>query len=124
MHQISLEQIGMRMTCCLILHNMCVSDRVVEGDVRARYNPASSIVKYRRNPKIRYPADLLEKQGETRDSDRSQVGASLLDKETTKELIRIDRWRHLKDLDEFIRLHVAIANTLLSKKRRRESLES
>jgi Plant transposon protein len=124
MHQISLEQIGMRMTCCLILHNMCVSDRVMEGDVRARYNPASSLVRYRRNPKIKYPADLLEKQGVTHDSDRSQVGASLLNKDVTEELIRTDRWRNLKDLDEFMRLHVAIANALLSKKRRRESLES
>ena len=26
-------------TCAIILHNMCVSDRVMDNDVRATYNP-------------------------------------------------------------------------------------
>ena len=35
MHQLSLQQIGCCMQSCMILHNMCVSNRVMEGDVRA-----------------------------------------------------------------------------------------
>ena len=29
-------------TCCLILHNMCVSDRVMNGDVNALYVPTNN----------------------------------------------------------------------------------
>ena len=39
----SLKLIEEVVTCCLILHNMCVADRIMDGDVRAKYNPANSL---------------------------------------------------------------------------------
>ena len=33
-------EIGRRVRTCLLLHNMVVSDRVMGGDVYAKYNPA------------------------------------------------------------------------------------
>lgn len=39
-----LNLISRRVASCLILHNMCVSDRVMHGDVYARYNPMGTTV--------------------------------------------------------------------------------
>ena len=39
-----LKHICKRVATCMILHNMCVSDRVMDGDVRALYNPANSVL--------------------------------------------------------------------------------
>ncbi len=38
-----LKKISRVVTSCLIMHNMCVSDRVMDGDVHARYNPANKV---------------------------------------------------------------------------------
>jgi hypothetical protein len=111
MHQISLELIGARVTACLILHNMCVSDRVME-DVWARYNPCKAMEDRATVDSIRYPKDLFEKQGLTEEHDRSIIGGSNLDKDTIKIFARTDRWRGLKDEDEFFRLRTSISNLL------------
>ena len=40
----SLKKISNVVSACLIMHNMCASDRVMGGDVNyARYNPANSL---------------------------------------------------------------------------------
>ena len=39
-HLIELESISMMVSCCLVLHNMAVSDRVM-GDVSKRYSPST-----------------------------------------------------------------------------------
>ena len=44
-------------TAALILHNMCVSDRVMDGDVHARYNPANSFESPSGPETIRHPGD-------------------------------------------------------------------
>ena len=41
-HMMNLKNIANRVGCCLILHNMCVSARIM-GDCRATYNPAASL---------------------------------------------------------------------------------
>ena len=38
-----MQLIANQMSCCLVLHNMCVSDRIMDGDVCAWYNPANSL---------------------------------------------------------------------------------
>jgi hypothetical protein len=40
-HLIGLHEITAMVDCCLILHNMAVSDRVMGGNVNLRYSPAS-----------------------------------------------------------------------------------
>jgi hypothetical protein len=39
-----LDRIAIKVGCCLVLHNMCVSDRVMDGIPRARYNPMHNYV--------------------------------------------------------------------------------
>ena len=39
-----LNKISRVVSSCLIMHNMCVSDRVMDGDVYARYNPANKVM--------------------------------------------------------------------------------
>ena len=43
-------EIGRRVRTCLLLHNMVVSDRVMDGDVYAVYNPANQCIKGVRVP--------------------------------------------------------------------------
>jgi len=40
--QFDLARFADVMTACLIMQNMCISDRVMNGDVTARYNPANN----------------------------------------------------------------------------------
>jgi hypothetical protein len=40
-HTIDLHDITCMVECCLVLHNMAVSDRVMDGDVTRRYAPSS-----------------------------------------------------------------------------------
>ena len=42
------DAIHNRVHTCLILHNMCVADRVMDGDVRAAYNPANAVARKKR----------------------------------------------------------------------------
>ena len=58
-----MESIAAMMAALLILHNMGVSDRVMEGDVRARYNPANSLDEDNTDENdIRQPYDLRMRQ--------------------------------------------------------------
>ena len=113
MHQMDLSLVGGRMASCLILHNMCVSDRVME-DVHARYDPGSTVVEDEQL--IEYPNDLQEKQGHTDPGDRSTIGGKHEDVETIVQLCRADRWRLMKDTEEFRRLHDAIKSRVRNRK--------
>ena len=108
MHQMDLKLIGSRMASCLILHNMCVSDRVMDGDVYARYNPGASILEGDLIEDVEYPNDLLERQGPTDPGDRSTIGGGHEDLETIVSLSRHERWKLMKDGDEYKRLHMAL----------------
>ena len=41
---LDIQQIGRRVSCSLILHNMIVSDRIMDGDVNAVYNPNLAVI--------------------------------------------------------------------------------
>ena len=55
-------------TCCLTLHNMCVADGVMSGDVRARHNPAADLLEEDHNDQhqVKYPAELHHMREEGR----------------------------------------------------------
>ena len=55
-----LAVLGARVASCLILHNMGVSDRVMGGNVYARYDPAANLADFSVN--VRNPTDLLTTQ--------------------------------------------------------------
>jgi Plant transposon protein len=107
MHQMDLECIGSRVAACLILHNMCVSDRVME-DVRDVYDPAYSIVGDESS--IEYPSELVQIRTPVGDSDVSTTGVSFASQNTAFALTRKERWTSLTDDREFKRLHLALRN--------------
>ena len=86
----------------LILHNMCVSDRIM-GDVRARYDPAYNLLP-EKEVEIEYSEEFLQKKERM----KSAIGISNSDSFVQKLVLRKDRWRELVNLDEFVRLHSAL----------------
>jgi hypothetical protein len=102
---IHLEHIGLRVCSCLILHNMCVSDRVMDGDVRARYNPYNSVETG--STRVRYPPDLRKKQGKTRADEVSNVGIKNLGGDAASLVTRKSRFDFLKDPQQTRKVHKA-----------------
>ena len=86
----------------LILHNMCVSDRIM-GDVRARYDPAHNLLP-EEEVEIEYSEEFLQKKKRM----RAPIGISNSDPFVRKLVLRKGRWSDLVDLDEFVRLHSAL----------------
>lgn len=64
-HLHDLNDIALRVGTCCIFHNMCVAERVMEGDVRATYNPLATLdeVTY----KLTAPEEQQEVQQRTND---------------------------------------------------------
>ena len=88
----STEVIRTRVKTCIILHNMNVSDRVMEGDVRARYNPAYNL-------EVAVPPD----------ANADAVGAE----EENEGGNNMDRWEQLRNADEHRRLFEALMETYI-----------
>ena len=89
---LSTEVIRTRVKTCIILHNMNVSDRVMEGDVRARYNPAYNL-------EVAVPPD----------ANADAVGAE----EENEGGNNMDRWEQLRNADEHRRLFEALMETYI-----------
>jgi hypothetical protein len=82
-------------TACLIMHNICVSDRVMEGDVHTRYSPSNILdIPELEEEEIDYPDDFngVEQGGPQR------LCITFLQ----------DHWRALNDILEHARLNEAI----------------
>jgi hypothetical protein len=58
-HLHNLQDIANRVACCIILHNMCVADRVMGGDVYATYCPFATVEEPSLEEVIQRPDDLL-----------------------------------------------------------------
>ena len=106
-HLHSLEDIGKRMTTCLILHNMCRADYVMENNNRARYNPAYSTIA-EQSTVVAMPADMNTYHASV-EVDSNMIGISNANP-TPMELLltREDRFNALQNFDENSRLHRAI----------------
>jgi Plant transposon protein len=103
---IELDHISSRVCSCLILHNMCVSDRVMDGDVRLRYNAAASITSD--ISVITYPTDMRKRQGYIDPTERSEVGIVNLGGSATELVTRMARWEFLNDRQVTAQLHKAL----------------
>ena len=86
----------------LILHNMCVSDRIM-GDVRACYNPSFNLSP-EKEIAIEYSEEFLQKKERM----QAPIGIANSDGFVQKLVLRKERWRELVNLDEFVRLHSAL----------------
>ena len=98
-----LKQIANLCSACLIMHNMCVSDRIMDGDVRARYNPSNQVLPESEDD-IEYSTEFQNKR--TRAT--SPIGVRNADPAVQKLLRRKARWEDLKDIEEYCRLHSAL----------------
>ena len=96
-------------SCSLILHNMCVSDRVMDGDPRATHNPMNDMGTD--TGKIRCPEDRVVFSGPG-----GVVGVRNVLQSVRDYVTNADRWEELKDRAEKARLEQAIKMSLHTRK--------
>ena len=104
-----LPDISGRVTTCLILHNMSVADRVMEGhSYRTRYNLAESVME-EDVPLDDNPEDLVEVQQQHHvGHGASATGIGKVHPLVQAVVARKERFQRLGDQQEHARLHVAI----------------
>jgi hypothetical protein len=103
-----IKDIAARMTACLILHNMLVSDRVMEYPTKSDDLAASIVMK---EVVVEQPADLRQVQNKfTTEYETTDTTTNNQKTESVKNLIvsRRDRWLSLSDTGEHARLHAAL----------------
>ena len=101
----NLKDISLRTTCCIILHNILVADRVME-DCRARYRPSASIAE--ETGDVQQPANLREVQGGIEPGTGSGIGIRNVPNNLLQQVTRADRFKELDNEEEHRRLHQAL----------------
>ena len=103
LHQ--LKDIAARVRTCMLLHNMCVADRVMEGDVRKRCDPSHNITEVEECI-VPMPEDLAEVQEATGcGSTASSIGVRNMPEYVHRKSTRREAWNELNDTDNHCRLH-------------------
>jgi hypothetical protein len=93
---------------------MCVSERVMDGDCRAIYNPCNNIILPEEATQVSNPTDLVDVQERfptrlTRgNTNVSSIGARNVPRSSMEALTNVDRWKDLCDKEENSRLHKAL----------------
>ena len=89
------------------MHNMCVSDRVMDGNVRATYNPANDL-------SAEVDEEIEDSEEFTRMSSRvtMSIGIDNAAFSVVNLLQRKERWNDLVDVEEYTRLHAALMKFL------------
>ena len=128
-----MELISDMVCCCLTLHNMCVSDRVMDGDVRAMCDPSYSVEPEDESDvecPTSVPAECKEMTKQLEEAnvqrERPVIGMRNADPAVKKLLPQKERWTKLLSLEEHERLHKAIleqaaTNEMHKKKGKRNS---
>ncbi len=104
-HIMDLNEKGNMVTCCLIMHNMCVSDRVMSVDANALYNPEVSLVEdVTDTASIQIPYDMEDVLKRVRGDDgagriavvdiKSRVNAAR--RQVQNDLIDVEEWTRLQ----------------------------
>ena len=112
---IDLKAIAAMVATCLILHNMCVSDRIMDGDVRAWYNPANSLEEDEGEEVV--DCDELKAMKAERKMER--LARTLIENsdDCVKNLIlRKNRYKELNNKEEHARLCAALMKKMKNKK--------
>ena len=119
-HYMKMEKIKDRVGTCLTLHNMCVSDRVMQ-DVHARYNPSFTVARYEEE-EIPQPDDLEAVQGASAGI-KAAIGINRGNLSTAEKnrIIRRYLWNDLADSAEHVRLTQAITQQKTREARARDT---
>jgi len=117
-HLFKVDDISKRIGTCIILHNMCVSDRVM-GDVRPVYNPAASIEE-EDDWNIENPEEIVLVQQQTGDGNTilNSVGIHVAPQYIVDYIARLDRFNNLRDAGDHAKLMHAIVNVIGEQKRK------
>ena len=107
-----LETIENMVTCALILHNMCVADRVM-SDCRAVYRPANNIALSTNLVVVEDSEELQElNRQRSQDASSSNIGVDNCPEEVQQLIGRKTRWMDLHNKEESARLHKALMQHL------------
>lgn len=107
-HTMDLQTISNRVACCLILHNICVSDRVMDQQVRAWYKPDNHVDLG--DEQIRQSQEHLSNEPPT-----SVIGAANMVHNMTGNIALNfvkEQWNKIGNLEQHARLHTALINLL------------
>ena len=108
----NLEEISNRVQCCLILHNILVTDRVMDGPnytYRMQYDPAAGSFL---QPSAQVQQLLLNAIPTTAGEQRSQVGVAAMNPRLAQAIAKADRFKELDNKEENLRLHQALMQYL------------
>ena len=92
-------------TCCLILHNMCVSDRVMNRDVNALYVPTNNF-----NSPPETDVGVVANNNVDNNKDIPPIGIAKAPDTVRHVVSRHDRWLALQSLEEHVRLNNVLRN--------------
>ena len=105
---IDLTEISFRMNSCIILHNMCVSDRVMYS-VALSYRPDYDIDNIRQHERVAPPPDLQAFAAHVPNGNQAVVGNDNLSDEAREWILtRENNWNKLVNRDEYYRLLFAL----------------
>jgi hypothetical protein len=101
-----LGAISVKTAACIILHNMCVSDRVM-GDVRSQYNPSEGTAEFEVD--MEAPPNLNEVHGAVLPAHlMAAIGGAAVSFDEMQHIVRREEWRVLDDKDAHIWLGAAL----------------
>jgi hypothetical protein len=113
-HAISLVKMSNTVSACLIMHNMSVSDSVMDGNVHAVYDPGELVFNYGHLEDVlemtEYNDEYAAAANNCNQGEQSAtIGLANVGNEFIIEnmIVRQANWQNLSDTNEHSRLHAA-----------------
>jgi Plant transposon protein len=106
-HLIDLKAIANMMATCIVLHNMCVSDRVM-GDVHARYRPSSGVAQEKASDVEDLPTAQVPPPPTGVHVVPAATGIDSFDARLARTIADREEWKALKNHEEWSRLQAAL----------------
>lgn len=100
-----------RVACCLLLHNILVTDRVMDGNsynFRERYDPTHMIEEDVDGIEVQQPSDLRAVQAREEGEPVTVIGVGNLPSHVQQVVTKKERFNELNDREENRRLHLAL----------------
>ena len=110
-HRVDLEGACSLTACCLILHNMCVEDRVMGDRCRERYDPSNDVEAYEEviRDAVTFPPGIIAtRQHAPNTRAHVQVLIENFDQDIAMEVVRNIESAALEDEVEWQRLQLAL----------------